>query len=178
MENTGWIKLHRSFLKWEWYNNTNTKLLFLHLLLKVNYENKIWHNIEIPKGSLITSYGKLAKELGLSIQNVRTCVTKLKSTNEITVKSTNKFIVVTIENWEKYQYGEVENNKQTNIQTNSKLTTTKEIKNININLIIKKYMKKQPENFREKMQLIRTIKQNENLNPAEETEIENYILMS
>ena len=53
-----------------------------------------------------------------------------------------------------------------------------ECKNININLIINKYMKNQPKTLREKMQLIRTIKQNENLNPAEETQIENYILMS
>ena len=126
MENTGWIKLHRSFLKWEWYNNINTKMLFIHLLLKVNYEDKEWRKVDIPKGSCITSYGNLAKELGLSVQNIRTSIAKLKSTHEITVKSTNKYIVITLENWEKYQYGEVKINTQTNNETNSKLTTTKE----------------------------------------------------
>ena len=53
-----------------------------------------------------------------------------------------------------------------------------ECKNININLIINKYAKAQPKTLREKMQLIRIIKANEDLNPAEETELENYILMS
>ena len=64
---------------------------------------------------------------------------------------------------------------------NNGCTTTahvQEYKNININLIIKKYMSEPPKNLKEKMKLIREIKEKENLNPAEETELENYILMS
>lgn len=34
----GFIALHRSLLKWEWYTDENTKALFIHLLLTVNYE--------------------------------------------------------------------------------------------------------------------------------------------
>lgn len=178
MENTGWIKLHRSFLKWEWYNNVNTKMLFIHLLLKVNYEDKEWHKVDIPKGSCITSYGNLAKELGLSVQNVRTAIAKLKSTHEITVKSTNKFIVVTIENWEKYQYGEIKNNNQINNETNSKLTTTKEIKN-NYIYFIKKYREQNIKGFRDKMRFLREIQNDEQykqLSESEEYELRNIIL--
>jgi hypothetical protein len=178
VENTGWIKLHRSFLKWEWYNDANTKMLFIHLLLKVNYEDKEWHKVDIPKGSCITSYGNLAKELGLSVQNVRTAITKLKSTREITVKSTNKFIVVTLENWEKYQYGEIKINTQNNNQTNFKLTTTKEIKNIYL-YFIKKYREQNCKGFRDKMKFLRDIQTDENykqLSESEEYELRNLIL--
>ncbi len=35
----GYIALHRQMLNWEWYKNTNTKVLFIHLLLKANYKD-------------------------------------------------------------------------------------------------------------------------------------------
>ena len=38
----GWIKLHRQILDWEWYDDINVKVLFLHLLLTANYEDKKW----------------------------------------------------------------------------------------------------------------------------------------
>ena len=85
----------------------------------------------------------------------------------------NKNRLITIKNWCQYQIGD---NQTTSSE--QQVNTNKNVKNININLIIKKYMKKQPENLRERMQLIRIIKANEDLNPAEETELENYILMS
>ena len=85
----------------------------------------------------------------------------------------NKNRLITIKNWCQYQIGD---NQTTSSE--QQVNTNKNVKNININLIINKYAKAQPKNLREKMQLIRTIKQNENLNPAEETELENYILMS
>ena len=40
MEQGGFIKLYRSMLQWEWYDDVNVKVLFLHLLLKANYEEK------------------------------------------------------------------------------------------------------------------------------------------
>ena len=92
------------------------------------------------------------------------------------INSNSKFSIVTIEKWQEYQIEEI----KSNININNNATTTQhkqECKEYYINLYIKKYMKKKPENLREKMQLIRTIKQNENLNPAEEAELENYILM-
>ena len=36
MLKNGYIKLYRSLLDWEWYDDTVTKCLFLHLLLTVN----------------------------------------------------------------------------------------------------------------------------------------------
>ena len=60
----------------------------------------------------------------------------LKSTNEITIKSTNRFSIVTIVNWEKYQINKKQStnkltNNLTNNQptTNQQLTTEKEYKN-------------------------------------------------
>jgi len=54
IESGGFVKLYRSMLKWEWYDDINVKVLFLHLLLKANYEDKRWRGIEIKKGEIVT----------------------------------------------------------------------------------------------------------------------------
>ena len=50
----GWIKLHRKILDWEWYDDINTKVLFLHLLLTANHEEQKWRGKIIERGQLIT----------------------------------------------------------------------------------------------------------------------------
>lgn len=104
MLENGYIKLFRSLINWEWYRDSNTKDLFLHLLLTVNYENKKWRGIEIKRGQRVTSYKKLAEELKpMTLQNVRTAIKHLKSTNEITVETTSEYSIITVVNYDKYQ---------------------------------------------------------------------------
>ena len=137
MTDQGYIKLHRSILKWEWYDDANTKIVFLHLLLNAQWEDTRYRGIEIPKGSLIVGRKKLAKEIGISERAVRTALTHLKSTNEVTIKTTNGYSLVTIVNWEKFQgLDSKSTNEVTNKMTNERptsdqrVTTIKEIKNI------------------------------------------------
>ena len=56
--------------------------------------------------------------------------TNKQTTGEITTKTTNKYTIITICNYESYQINIDDTNKQTNNQDNKQLTTTKEIKNI------------------------------------------------
>ncbi len=133
----GWIKLHRKFLKWEWFDDINTCHLFLYISLKVNYEDKAWHGIIVKRGQLITSLKSLSRDTGLSIQNIRTSLDKLKSTGELTDQSTNRFRLLTIVKYEEYQSRDMEVTSQSTSKltsnqqaTNKQLTTTKEIKEI------------------------------------------------
>lgn len=129
----GWIKLHRDILQWEWYDDHNTKILFLHLLLKASHTSKKWRGITIQPGENRTSTNKLSKELGLSIQQIRTSLDHLKSTSEITIKTTNKNTVISINNWNCHQQDNKQNNKQTTNkqQTNNTLTSgLKNVKNV------------------------------------------------
>lgn len=103
MLETGFIQLHRSILRWEWYQDANTKAVFLHLLLTANYEPQKWRGIVVERGQKITSYSALANETGLSVQNVRTAVKRLVATGEITYKTTSKYGLVTIKNYDLYQ---------------------------------------------------------------------------
>lgn len=138
-DNKSFIKLHRRMLKWEWYDDINTKVLFIHLLLIANWEDKRWQGIVIKRGQVVTSLRKLKLDTGLSIQQIRTSINRLISTHEITVNSTSKYTLLTIEKYDIYQQKEEKgntlnstlNNKQiTNEQqtNNKQITTTKEYK--------------------------------------------------
>ena len=104
-----WIKLHRKLLEWEWYDDINTKVLFIHLILKANHKPWKWRWQEIKIWETLTWRIKLSKETWLTEQQIRTSLNKLKSTNEITIKSTNKNSIITINKWNDYQ----QNNQQT-----------------------------------------------------------------
>ena len=56
---TGWIKLFRRFTEWEWYKNTNVKIVYLHLILMANPKEKQWQGMEIKRGQLVTSFRTL-----------------------------------------------------------------------------------------------------------------------
>ena len=102
MLKNGYIKLHRLMLDWEWYHDVNTKVVFLHLLLTVNIKDEKWRGEEIKRGSRVISYPILADELNLTIRQARTALEHLKTTGEVTVKTTAKYSVVTVLNYNRY----------------------------------------------------------------------------
>lgn len=127
----GFIKLHRQILNWEWYSDINTTRLFIHLLLTANYENKKWQGIDIPRGSLINTYQKLAQQIGLTIQQTRTSLNKLELTGEITRSKGLNYTLISITYYNNYQsINKIDNRQSTdNQQTdNREVTTTKEVK--------------------------------------------------
>lgn len=138
MLDSGFVSLHRSLLNWEWYKDTNTKAVFIHLLLTVNYKPGKWRGVTIERGQRVCSYASLAKETGLTIQKIRTAIQHLKSTGEITWSTTQKYSLVQVVKYEAYQ--DVTNNL-TNYQQSSNIVLTqyqqqynkdnKEIKNNN-----------------------------------------------
>ena len=117
--------MHRKLLEWEWYSDINTTRLFVHCLLRANHKAKKWQGTDVPAGSFIGGLHTLSEQTGLSIQQLRTCIQRLKSTNDITVKSTNKFSVITLTNWASYQNKEDQQqaNQQANQQTNNNQST-------------------------------------------------------
>jgi DNA-binding transcriptional MocR family regulator len=125
----GWIKLHRKYLSWEWFTNPNTQSVFLYLLLSANHKDGKWQGMEVLSGQHITSIEKLSEKTGLTFQQVRTALNKLKSTGEITSKSTNKYTLITVVNWAFYQGDIDESNKQNNMQNNKQITSHQQTNN-------------------------------------------------
>lgn len=121
-----YIKVFRKMLQWEWYTDSKTKALFLHCLLKANWKDTKWKGMVIKRGQFVTSLSSLSKETGLSIREVRTALTHLKTTNEVTECVTSKFRIITVLFYDEYQSSDKQNDKQaTNKrQTNDKQATT------------------------------------------------------
>ena len=138
MEGSGYIKLYRKFLEWEWYDNDNCTRLFLHCLLKANYRDKQWRGKTISRGQFFTSIETLSKELHLTSQQIRTSLSKLETTKEIVKKTTNEGTYITICNYDNYQQQEqaeqqTSNKRITNEQQtdNKRITTTNKDKKDN-----------------------------------------------
>ena len=99
----GFIVLQRKILSWDWYKDSNTKAVFLHLLLTANYEPGEWRGVKIKAGQRITSISKLSNELDLSFKEIRTALKHLQKTGEVACESTSQYTVITIKNYERYQ---------------------------------------------------------------------------
>lgn len=99
----GWIKLHRSILEWEWYDHQPTRDVFIHLLLKCQFQTTSKKRTDIPQGCVLTSRSKLAKELGISERSVRTALSNLQTTSEVSIKVSNKNSLIYLNKWEDYQ---------------------------------------------------------------------------
>ena len=108
MEN-GFIKLYRSLLKWEWIDEPNVLVLFIHCLLRANYQNTKYHGIDVERGTFITSYSKLSDATGLSIKQVRNALNKLIQTGEVRAElgQGKKYTIIRVCNYDKFQEGKV-----------------------------------------------------------------------
>ena len=98
-----YIKLDRKMLDWGWYTDIPVMKLWTHILLKVNWSVSTFLDIEVPRGSMVTSTSRLAIETGLTEKQVRGALMKLEKTGEITTKKTNKYTQICVCKWDEYQ---------------------------------------------------------------------------
>ena len=99
----GWVKIHRQLTRWEWYTDANTFRVFLHLLLMANHADTRWRGQTVRRGQVLTGLNQLSFELKLSVQQIRTALGRLIATGEITNRSTSRYRVITICNYDAYQ---------------------------------------------------------------------------
>lgn len=138
----GYVKLWRKIEDWSWFKSSKTLQLFIFLLIKANHQPYTFMGYEIDRGQVVTGRDSISRQLGMTAQSFREATKRLKTTNDITIKTTNKFSIISIVNFTLYQDKTTNSttNKTTNQQpTNNQQTTTiKECKNVknekNINI--------------------------------------------
>lgn len=86
----------------EWYENTNVFRLFYHCLLHTNLEDRRYCGKEIKAGQFVSSRARISGETGLTVDQVRIALKKLKDTGYISTKSTNKYTIYTVNEYQKY----------------------------------------------------------------------------
>ena len=82
------------------------------MLLKANWQEGKFRGTTVPRGSFISSLDKLSEETKLTKREIRTAISHLKMTGELTVKTTNRYSVFTIQNYDFYQSGDTQNDNQ------------------------------------------------------------------
>jgi hypothetical protein len=126
----GYIKLWRRCLASDCWKNQKQWRVWTWCLLKAT-----WCEIDQPvgkqvvhllPGQFVTGRFKAVEETGLSEQEIRNQLNNLQINQQITIKSTNKFSVISIVKWQDYQ--EESTNKSTS-KSPSNQPQTRSIKN-------------------------------------------------
>ena len=126
---SGFVKLNRGLNKWGWKTDPNMVALWVHLLTNASYEKNEFMGIKLEPGQLVTGRKKLSCETGISQRTIRTCLKYLKSTNEVTIKATPKYTIITITKWKEYQGRDQVSDQQVTSKrptSDQQVTTTKE----------------------------------------------------
>lgn len=139
MGNLGWIKLHRKIMESAIFSNKTKFKVWAWILMKANHEKAVFafndQDVELLPGQFITGREKACLELGdVTSQQWRTATKYLKSTSRITTKPSNKYTIITVCNWNKYQLNnQLDDQPLTNNQpaTSQPITTNNKDKNEN-----------------------------------------------
>jgi hypothetical protein len=104
----------------------------VHLLLTAQHRTTefIWggRKVILRVGQLLTGRKALSEETGIPESTVERILTYLESEQQIEQQKTNKFRVITLRNWQKYQ-GSDNGEQQSGQQADNKRTRTRNIKN-------------------------------------------------
>ena len=120
----GYIKLWRKCTDSKMYQNPKLWTLWTYLLLEATHKpikryigNQV---VEQMPGQYITGRKRLAKELRVSERSIRTPLLALVKDQKVTIKTTNKYSIISIVNWDTYQ---PEKDKTTSKTTNDRPAT-------------------------------------------------------
>lgn len=114
----GWIRLHRKLLEDEVFQQEKLLKVFVWCLLKASHKEhkQLVGLVQVPlkKGQFVTGRIKAATELDMPESTAWRLMKLLEKLKIISIKSNNKFSVVTLEKYEVYQSEDKKvNNKRT-----------------------------------------------------------------
>ena len=138
--NIGWVRLYRSTLGWEWFCDPLALQLWVVCLLKANHAPTRWQGIEIERGSFVASVDKLCAATGQTARQIRTRLSHLQTSGELTIKTTNKYSIITVCKYDVYQPIADDSDKQNDNQpTNDRQTTDNQTTTNNNNKELNNY---------------------------------------
>lgn len=107
MDNKGYILIWRKIETSGLLQTPNTLALFIHLLLKATHQDiKVGTPngiVELKRGQYISGRHQLSTDLKQSEREIRTGLERLVNLDIISIKSTNRYSIYTIEKYSEYQ---------------------------------------------------------------------------
>lgn len=126
----GFMFLPRDIRKWGWYKDSKMVHMLIHLMLEAQYQDNDCRGIKLKRGQLLTGRKQLSEETGLTEREVRTTIKRLANDQQITIRTTNKFSIITVCNYDSWQSLQNTNDQQT---TNRITTVDQQNDHIQIN---------------------------------------------
>ena len=109
----GFMFLPRDIRKWGWYKDSKMVHMLIHLMLEAQYQDNDCRGIKLKRGQLLTGRKQLSEETGLTEREVRTTIKRLANDQQITIKTTNKYSIITVCNYDSWQSLQKRNDQQT-----------------------------------------------------------------
>lgn len=104
----GYIKLHRKILDNGVFSNAELLKVFLWCLIKANHNKtpKKVFDIKLKQGQFLTGRSSACEELNIKPSSVYNRLIRLQEYGYIKLESTNKYTIVSVVNYHKYQVGQ------------------------------------------------------------------------
>lgn len=120
----GYIKLHRTLIDDDIFQNEKLLKVFIWCLLKATHKEREMligrQNVKLKEGQFIFGRNKASSELNMPASTLWDYMKLLEKRKTINIKSNNKFSIVTIEKWVIYQSKDnISDNKSNNKQTSN-----------------------------------------------------------
>ena len=96
----GFVKISDDLQNWAWYGDNNTLLVYIRLLVGAVWHETEFQNVTLHRGQIATTLPKIAKENGITERQARTVLERLKSTGKVSVRTTSKFSIITLNNYD------------------------------------------------------------------------------
>ncbi len=116
----GFVKIYRKIEDSGLLQKGDVLALFVHILIRANYKHgRVLFGMQyedLEPGQVVVGRKVLSATLRQSEDKIRRGLKILKNMNIITIVSTNRYSVITIENWDTYQGYEPANDQQTPIK--------------------------------------------------------------
>lgn len=110
-----WLKLHRKSLDSQIFSDADLWRIWCWCLLKANWKKGFYMGEEIKAGEFATGRESASTELGISGSCWYRSMKRLEKLRCITIKANNRFTIISIVNWHKYQ-AETQNKRTTDGQ--------------------------------------------------------------
>ena len=134
MENLSYIKLFRKLLKSPIFENEKALKIWIWCLLKATHTDRQQlvgqQIVDLKKGDFVFGRNKASEELKMNESTIYKYIKLLEKLQMISIKSNNKFSVVSIEKWEEYQIEDLKNNNKITTKEQQS-NTNKNVKNVN-----------------------------------------------
>ena len=121
--NHGYVKFWRKALDAGWLKNHELWVFWSYCLLKASHKKYTvivgCQRVDLLLGQFVMGRRKASEETGLTEREIRTCLALLIKWENVTSRTTNKFTVITVINWDAYQSNETANDQHNDQQATS-----------------------------------------------------------